>query len=93
MSDLNEFKAGTNPLDPASVFKGTALNPTQAGTAILQWGSIPGRHYQVQYKDDLNLENWINLNQQVTATSASTEVTDLRANESIRRYYRIIVLP
>lgn len=54
-NNLQEFLAGTNPADPASVLRTTIL-PTAQGYR-LSWNSQPGLIYEVQVSEDLH--TWI----------------------------------
>ena len=90
-TDLAEFKAGTNPADANSVFKGTAVTTLADGSATLKWASVAGKVYKVEFKDDLNEASWSTLNSAVTAAAESTEITDQNAGGSSHRYYRIQV--
>jgi hypothetical protein len=51
-STLSEYRAGTDPRNPASRFFITAIART-AGGVDLTWQSVSGRQYRVQYSDDL----------------------------------------
>ncbi len=58
----------------------------------LQWTSLPGRQYQVQFKAALNDPSWSNLGGVLTADSSLMIATD-QAPASVGRYYRIVLLP
>jgi hypothetical protein len=49
-TNLQEFLAGTNPLDPTSVLR-TRMTSTPQGT-LLGWNTEPGLVYQVQTTSD-----------------------------------------
>jgi hypothetical protein len=89
-TDLLEFMAGTNPTDQDSVFVGTGLTPSNGGAVTLRWASVPGKKYQIQYKDDLNQFTWNTLLPAVTASGPESEITDNTAINTLQRYYRII---
>jgi hypothetical protein len=65
VSNLEEYLAGTDPTAPASFFQ-LQITPLSAGQTSLTWLAMPGRSYQVQYKDDLSDPFW-----QVAAGAAS----------------------
>lgn len=59
VTNLQEYIAGTDPTDPASVFRVEAL-PESAGTPLLlTWPVLMGRSYQVQYKSNLGDAGWV----------------------------------
>ena len=69
-----EFQAGTNPADPASVFKlvSSSFAPPQA---TLRFRSGTGRNYQLQHST--NLANWnpVSPHQTIAGTNGEIEVT------------------
>ena len=59
MSNAQEYQAGTNPNDPNSRLRITALNANAGGsTATITWTSVPSRLYQVQSRDSLLTGTW-----------------------------------
>jgi hypothetical protein len=58
MSNIAEFWAGTDPTNPASVFKVVNVSINGAGTRI-SWNSVPGKSYTVEYSHDLLTWNMI----------------------------------
>ncbi len=46
-SDWAELIAGTNPANPTSVFKITAIERNPAGNVLLHWSGVAGRTYRV----------------------------------------------
>jgi hypothetical protein len=58
---------------------------------ILGWCAIPGRTYRVEYKTDLNAEDWTSLNEEVLATSSIGTKTDQLTPG--QRFYRVVLLP
>jgi Tol biopolymer transport system component len=57
VTNLEEYLAGTDPTAAASFFK-LQITPVSAGRTSLTWLAMPGRGYQVQYKDDLSDPFW-----------------------------------
>jgi hypothetical protein len=57
----------------------------------LVWSAQAGRSYRVQYKDDLNATDWINLGGPVTAAGATASLTD--AGSGNQRFYRVVLIP
>jgi len=91
-SDLSEFLMGTDPKDANSVFEGKALTRTADGRVLVQWASVPGRTYVVQYKDDLNQLLWESLASAVTASAEQSELLDDSAAGASQRYYRVVLM-
>lgn len=49
MLDGNEIRAGTGVTDPSSLLQMVWLTPMSGGDLQVQWDSVPGKTYQVQY--------------------------------------------
>jgi hypothetical protein len=89
VSNLEEFRAGTDPRDPSSYFKVERITAGLAGGTVLQFGAGSNRSYSVQYSglEDLNWQGLTNLFSRPTNWKAT--VTD-PASASDRRFYRLV---
>jgi hypothetical protein len=97
-SDLDEFRAGTNPANDSSILRviritSKAIAPAPFNyqqTAVL-WSAAPGKTYRVQFNDDVGAP-WNDLQGNVTAggTSASIIHTDFSA--PTHRFYRVLLV-
>jgi hypothetical protein len=84
-SNASEYLAGTDPLDPASVFR-TRLTHSEQGQ-WLEWATRPGCIYQVQTSSSVT-GAWSNLG----AARFAADVTDsiLTTTTGAAAFYRII---
>lgn len=57
----------------------------------LVWSAQARSSYRVQYKDDLNATDWIDLGGPVMATGATASTTD--AGSGNQRFYRVVLIP
>jgi hypothetical protein len=62
------------------------------GVVALEWFSIPGREYRVEFKDNLAMPAWTPLGSNVLAAGASAAITDA-VGTNTQRIYRVQVLP
>lgn len=90
-NDLAEFRAGTSPLNSASILQAIALTGIGSGTTTVMWSSVPGRTYQVQSRDDFSIPGWNNVGGPVTAAGASTSVPDPEPGDP-DRFYRVVLV-
>jgi hypothetical protein len=60
-------------------------------TTTLNWSSIPGRTYRVDYKPGLEAATWTPLGSLLRATSTTAEASDTPSPEA-QRFYRIVLL-
>jgi hypothetical protein len=90
--DLAEFRAGTSPADPRSLFSGKLVGPPENGQVIVQWQSAPGRVYRLQFKDTLEAGPWTDLPGEVTATGAQAAKADTTFGTREQRYYRVLLV-
>jgi hypothetical protein len=58
----------------------------------INWTSIPGQSYRVQYLDNLTATNWTPLAPDISATGSTATATD-PAMLASRRFYRLMVIP
>ncbi len=94
-SNLIEYRAGTDPRDPLSHFVITAAL-AGSDTVSLTWNSAPGRHYHLQWSDDLAAWNTVTDGGTpvvVDAAAGNSTTFSLTNNPAFnRRFYRIEVL-
>lgn len=91
MSNYQEFLAGINPTNAASVFKLVALNPNLSANAV-RLQSAAGTVYRVEYRDDLTAGGWSILADQILGTGANMFLADPAAGSLPKRFYRAQVL-
>jgi len=85
LTNIGEFIAGTDPLDPRS-----NLQIADFGPANLSWVSVAGRQYSVWYTDDLTApDSWQVISNNITGTGASLRC-DLPPADA-QRFYRVTV--
>ena len=90
-TDLFEFLTGTDPTDPASVFRAEMIGVAGSGqNSVIIWPLAPGKSYRIQFKNDLNDSNWQDLNGNITLVGNQGHATDL-APATGQRFYRIIL--
>ncbi len=93
-SNLSEYLAGTIPTSAASklALDISSVNPSGAG-AVLEFNSVLGRLYTVQYSDNLSAASWLPLSPaNMPGTGSSMQITD--TSPSTRRFYRLqVTLP
>ena len=87
MTNLQEYQAGTDPTNAASVLRITSLR----FMPVITWSSVSGINYQVE-RQYLNSTNWVPLLPTVRATNSSSIYIDLTTTNS-QTIYRIQVLP
>jgi len=87
--DGAEALAGTNPND-AAVFLRVTRTTLDGGGFLVEWNSVAGKTYRVQYRDDLS-SGWSDLPGDVTAVTTTTNKLDGSAVGLPARYYRIII--
>jgi hypothetical protein len=94
-SDLAEYQAMTNPLNPASFLKVTEVNPLTAGgtTTALTWTSSRTRLYRIETSIDLGVsDNWevSPLDPQTfTPDDAATTTRNTQNPAAEKRFFRI----
>ena len=87
-TDQQEFFAGTNPTDNASILRVVSISAPGNTTHQLVWSATPGRSYLVQFKDSL-LDEWSTLRGSVRAAASTAAVIDDSPNP--HRFYRVLM--
>ncbi len=90
-SNLAEYKAGTDPTNPNSVFRVSITNDSAGGIRV-EWPSSPGRVYTVQRSSDL-LTGFTNLQANIPATDPQNIYRDTNAVAPGRFFYRLRLQP
>lgn len=95
LSNTAEQVAGTDPFDSQSNFEVSSITRVGASQISVEWKSVPGKKYQVQWCSSLSdgFTNPANATLVLSASAGSTTTwTDLSASGSAR-FYRVIVVP
>lgn len=93
LTDGQEYLAGTDPTNSASVLRVLRVIPVNGGPRIVVWSAISGRDYRVQYKDRVTDPTWSELPFLVTATTTTAHFVDSIASGAAQRFYRVTLVP
>ena len=88
MSNLAEYKAGTNPTDAQSLFEFVSVRPDPSGGVLIEWSSVPGKLYTVQRSGD-PLGGFADLQIHIPATAPRNAFRDASATGSGPYFYRL----
>lgn len=91
-TNLKEYRAGTDPLDPASVLVVTSVQIAGADVRI-RFTTSPGRSYRVERTHDLSQSAWTPVSTEVPGTGAIVQVTDAGGAGGQNRFYRVRLMP
>jgi len=87
-SNMQEYLAGTDPLNAQSVFKFITIQPALPNGIIIQWSSVTGRSYTVE-RSSLVGTNYAQLGSVITATNDVTLYYDSTATGQGPYFYRL----
>ena len=91
MSNLEEYLAGTSPIDSNSVLKVQIAVDLSGTNVLLTWPAILGKNYRVQYKNNLSDPAWQDAPENPTIRGGEGRFT---ASEiSSARYFHVIIVP
>ena len=92
MTNLQEFRAGTEPKQQASIFALPA--PTHSGSDFLVGlPTLTGFTYRIEFTDTLAPTSWRPLADQIPGTGSTINITDPGAGTLAQRFYRALILP
>ena len=92
MSNAQEYQAGTNPTDPTSNLRITAISGNTVGsTATLTWTSVSSRLYYVEERTNLTFGAWAtNVTLGVVSPDlGSTTTRNLADSPASNRFFRV----
>lgn len=91
-SNLSEYLAGTDPLNPASVFKITNVSISNGVQVVVSCSSVANRAYQLQQRDGLGgASSWASVGVPQTAISNSITLADPNRVSNAPAFYRVHV--
>ncbi len=91
LTNLDEYRAGTDPRDSASTLRVTAINVDGAG-AHITFTSVAGKTYRLEYKDAITDPTWLLAVNNITGQTGTTTVLDSGAIGQSRKFYRVLAI-
>lgn len=92
-SNLDEFRAGTDPRDPNSLLH-PALSTDSGGVSTVSFAPVAGITSRVEYSPSMAFGSWLPLADQLQFSGGgSLFVRDPSSVGISRRFYRVIVIP
>ena len=92
LTNLQEYRAGTDPRSATSALRISALDNISAGFRV-SFPSVTGKTYRLDYRDDLVTGNWATLVDQVFGSGGTLQISDPSAIGLAKRFYRIVIEP
>jgi hypothetical protein len=93
-TDVQEYKAGTDPQNADDYLHIGSFNVTQSSTGNANqfaWASADGKYYDVQRRFSLSSGEWETIAENIEATPPLNEVSDELPVQTNSVYYRLIV--
>jgi fibronectin type 3 domain-containing protein len=91
MTNAQEFTAGTDPNDSASVLAITQIAKSGNDMAV-SFASTAGKTYRVDYSDALQSGSWATVQDNITGTGGVLQITDIGGAAQSKRCYRVVVV-
>jgi len=91
LTNLDEYRAGTDPRDSASTLRVTAITVDGSG-AHVTFTSVAGRTYRLEYKDAITDPTWLPAVNNITGQNGTTTVLDSGAIGQSRKFYRVLAV-
>lgn len=90
-TNLQEFRAGTNPRDPTSVARITTTEVISTGVRI-SFTTVRGKAYQLERASNV-LGQWIPVGTPVAGDGGTMQTVDSTAGAGSQQFYRVRLLP
>jgi Tol biopolymer transport system component len=91
-TDLEEFRAGTNPTNQSSIFQALMISRVGGATTIF-WHANPGRSYRVEFKASLSDPVWSTVVGDVRLSGSTGYIVDDSHASTSHGFYRVVALP
>jgi len=91
VSDLDECRSGTSPVQGASVLRAVVLRSGDGAAVNLLWPAVAGRSYKVEYRDTVEGPAWTELPGDPVVADSTAWQTDASAVPGLARFYRVVV--
>jgi YD repeat-containing protein len=93
-TNQEEFLLGTDPTDPDSTFKVLPNPAADGGGVTVQWLSVVGKTYRLQFRNSLAEESdWTSIPGDIVALGPVTSRIDGAATGQNTRFYRVLLVP
>lgn len=89
LTDLQEYLAGTNPVNPEDTLRFTSVSSNDSGYE-LTFNTVAGRTYSILFKDAFDDATWIKLTDVTSPNGGAWTVTDTTVSTSRARFYRLV---
>lgn len=90
MLNLDEYRAGTDPLNPASVFVITGMDLSSGTNVQLSASAVSNRTYQLLRRDNQDgLGSWLAIGSPLSTSSNSIKLIDPAGATNSQRIYRV----
>lgn len=89
-TNLDEYLAGTDPNDPASVLAITSHNSTGGTFTTLTWNSVMSRNYRIQQSTDLG--TWSDSGLGIIPPAGATTTDAFSHPYSPKRFFRVMAV-
>jgi hypothetical protein len=93
LSNLLEFRAGSNPHNATDKPRVAEMTPQQDGSVTLQIPTTAGKNYRVEANNNFPTGEWTVVADNIAGTGVLVPVSDPRATGIPNRIYRVTVLP
>lgn len=89
-TNYREYVAGTDPMDPNSLFKFITVRVVSPGSVLIEWSSVTGKSYRIERSAN-PATGFAPIQQNVAATAPKNSYTDATAAGAGPYFYRLRV--
>jgi hypothetical protein len=91
LTNLEEFRAGTNPLDATSGLR-LSITPVSPFSWRIRFATVAGKSYRIERSTNLSPQEWTTVTDNLIGTGEVIDVIDHPAGAQLRGYfYRALV--
>jgi hypothetical protein len=94
MTNLQEYLAGTDPVNASSVLRISSISQDLISGTSLHFTSVNGKLYRIEFNNELiNPNGWTTLQDNVVGNGGDIQINDPDAVNQLHRFYRVRALP
>lgn len=88
-SNAQEYSAGTDPKNPASVLRVSGITKN-GNNVLISFPSVAGKTYRLERSDTLATGSWVTVQGNIAGTGGVIQIADVGGGAVGKRFYRVI---
>jgi uncharacterized repeat protein (TIGR01451 family) len=92
LSNLQEFRAGTDPTDASSTVRITGVQYNESGI-VVAFSTVAGKAYRLERSVDVSGPAWNSIGEEIQGTGSVVQIRDVPTRGGANCFYRVRLVP